>query len=301
VRDADQRVVAAALRALGDVKAPALADLLREHLSRDDFVVRATAAALAGELRPPGGDQWLREAWERGKADASYVARAAALAALARYGLDAARASLEEALGDPDWAVRLRAGQLLSGLDPRADVARMRPAPSRRTDAEYGAATLVTPPYSPQIYLDTKKGSIQIQLYVLDAPLTAANIVELARKGFFNGVPIHRVEPNFVVQAGDPRGDGEGGPGYSIRDEINVRPYLRGTVGMALDWADTGGSQVFITQSPQPQLDGRYTAFGAVVSGMDVVDQLERWDAIERVRVWDGVQPPTELSAKSTP
>ena len=73
--------------------------------------------------------------------------------------------------------------------------------------------------------------------------------------------------PNFVAQDGDPRGDGEGGPGYTIRDEINQRPYLRGTVGMALDWEDTGGSQFFITHAPQPHLDGRYTVFGRVVAG----------------------------------
>jgi cyclophilin family peptidyl-prolyl cis-trans isomerase len=97
--------------------------------------------------------------------------------------------------------------------------------------------------------------------------------------------------PNFVVQAGDDRGDDEGGPGYTIRDEINMRPYLRGTVGMARDWEDTGGSQFFITHSPQPHLDGRYTVFGHVVAGMDVVDQLAPGDRIRRVRIWDGVTP----------
>ena len=92
---------------------------------------------------------------------------------------------------------------------------------------------------------------------MLDAPLTVENFVALARKGFFNGLSVHRVVPDFVVQDGDPRGDGEGGPGYTIRDELNQRPYLRGTVGMALDWADTGGSQFFITHSPQPHLDAQ--------------------------------------------
>ena len=96
--------------------------------------------------------------------------------------------------------------------------------------------------------------------------------------------------PNFVVQDGDPRGDGEGGPGYTIRDELNERPYLRGTVGMALDWADTGGSQFFITHSPQPHLDARYTVFGHVMAGMDVVDRIQQWDVIRSVRVWDGVE-----------
>ena len=85
---------------------------------------------------------------------------------------------------------------------------------------------------------------------MLDAPLTSHNFVTLARKGFFNGLRIHRVVPDFVVQDGDPRGDAEGGPGYSIRDELNDLPYLRGTVGMALSGKDTGGSQYFLTISP---------------------------------------------------
>ena len=88
--------------------------------------------------------------------------------------------------------------------------------------------------------------------------------------------------PNFVVQDGDPRGDGSGGPGYTIRDELNDRPYLRGTVGMALSGPDTGGSQFFITHSPQPHLDAKYTVFGQVVNGMDVVDRIQQLDVIQR-------------------
>jgi cyclophilin family peptidyl-prolyl cis-trans isomerase len=114
------------------------------------------------------------------------------------------------------------------------------------------------------------------------------NFVNLARKGFYDGQGIHRVVPGFVIQGGDPRGDSEGGAGYTIRDELNERPFLRGTVGMALDWEDTGSSQFFITSSPQPQLEGRYTVFGRVISGMEVVDQIEPWDVIRRVRIWDG-------------
>jgi cyclophilin family peptidyl-prolyl cis-trans isomerase len=91
---------------------------------------------------------------------------------------------------------------------------------------------------------------------------------------------------DFVIQDGDPRGDGEGAPGYTIRDELNERPYLRGTVGMALDpWPDTGGSQYFIAHSPQPHLDARYTVFGRVIAGMDVVDKIQQWDVIRRSRV----------------
>ena len=147
---------------------------------------------------------------------------------------------------------------------------------------------LTTPPVSIHAYLETDRGLIQIELAVLDAPLTVANFVNLARKGYFNGLSVHRVVPDFVMQDGDPRGDGEGTPGYTIRDELNERPYLRGAVGMALDWQDTGGSQYFITHSPQPHLDAKYTVFGRVIAGMDVVDKIQQWDVIRRVRIWDG-------------
>jgi len=161
-------------------------------------------------------------------------------------------------------------------------------APTTLTPDVYQAPRLITPPVSTQLYIDTDRGTIQVELAMLDAPLTVENFVTLARKGYFNGIGIHRVVPNFVVQDGDPRGDGEGGPGYTIRDELNQRPYLRGTVGMALDWADTGGSQFFITHSPQPHLDARYTVFGHVVNGIEVVDRIQPWDVIRRVQIWDG-------------
>jgi cyclophilin family peptidyl-prolyl cis-trans isomerase len=165
-----------------------------------------------------------------------------------------------------------------------------RPAAASRAESAAFQA-VVAPRYSPHAYIETDKGTIEIELAVLDAPLTVDNFMTLARKGFFANIAFHRIVPDFVVQGGDPRGDGEGGPGYSIRDELNERPYLRGVVGMALDWKDTGGSQFFITLSPQPHLDARYTVFGHVVSGMEVVDRLVAWDVIRSVRIWDGVSP----------
>ena len=154
--------------------------------------------------------------------------------------------------------------------------------------AAYDAVDLVAPTVSPHAFIETAKGTVEIELSVIDAPQTARNFMTLARKGYFNGLQIHRVVPNFVVQDGDPRGDGSGGPGYTIRDELNDRPYVRGTVGMALSGPDTGGSQFFITHSPQPHLDAKYTVFGRVVSGMEIVDRLQQLDVIERVRIWDG-------------
>jgi cyclophilin family peptidyl-prolyl cis-trans isomerase/HEAT repeat protein len=288
LRDEDRRVIPSVLTALVRLKAPDAGSIALAQLKEPDYVVRATAARIIGDLKPAGGAEALREAWKLAGADAAYDARAAILSALAEYGADAAMPLLKEAVNDKDWAVRVHVAGLLAKLDPTGDYATaIRPAAGEPPSA-YDSADLIAPPYSPHIFLETAKGTIEFELTVLDAPQTAWSFMSLARKGFFNGLQIHRVVPNFVVQDGDPRGDGEGGPGYTIRDELNERPFLRGTVGMALSWKDTGGSQFFITHSPQPHLDARYTAFGRVVNGMDVVDRIQQGDTIQRVRVWDG-------------
>jgi cyclophilin family peptidyl-prolyl cis-trans isomerase/HEAT repeat protein len=131
--------------------------------------------------------------------------------------------------------------------------------------------------------IETVRGAFTVRFAGDAAPLTVMNFVTLARKGYFDGAPVHRVVPNFVVQDGDPTGTGNGGPGYEIRDELNTIPYGTGTIGMALAGPDTGGSQWFATQAPQPHLDGGYTVFGSVVSGMDVVLRIEQGDRIMRV------------------
>jgi len=289
LKDEDQRVIPAVLDALAKVGAPKAAEELRARLQAEDVVVRAAAARGLATVKAANATASLTEAFKTSQRDGLYSARTAALDALVAMDPAAARPVLTTALADRDWAVRLRAAEHRRRMDPAADVSAMRPAPPPPVPELAAVDTMVSPPYSPQAYIDTSKGTIQFELAVLDAPRTVANFMALVRKNYFRGVPLHRVVPDFVVQDGDPRGDGGGGPGYTIRDEINQRPYLRGTVGMALEWADTGGSQFFITHSPQPHLDGRYTVFGQVVSGMDVVDRLQQWDTIERIRVWDGV------------
>jgi len=290
--DSDQRVIPAVLAGLVRLHAPDAASVLLDHLKADDPAVRVAAANGVGELKPANGEAALTAAFQFSQRDATYIARAAALAALTKYGAAAATPSLRTALADKDWAVRVRAVQLLRTLDPNAGAdldMQIRPAPTTVAADVYQAPRLVSPPVSTQVYIDTDRGTIQVELAVLDAPLTVENFVTLARKGFFNGLSVHRVVPDFVIQDGDPRGDGEGGPGYTIRDDINERPYLRGTIGMALDpWPDTGGSQWFITHSPQPHLDAHYTVFGRVLSGMDVVDKIQQFDVIRAIRVWDG-------------
>jgi cyclophilin family peptidyl-prolyl cis-trans isomerase/HEAT repeat protein len=131
--------------------------------------------------------------------------------------------------------------------------------------------------------LKTSKGDITFELLVEDAPGSVANFVQLTEKGFFNGKNFHRVVPNFVAQGGDPRGDGWGSSEDGIRSEFANLHYLEGYVGMASAGKDTESCQWFITHSPTPHLDGRYTIFAKVVKGMDVVHQLNIGDTIEKV------------------
>jgi cyclophilin family peptidyl-prolyl cis-trans isomerase len=126
--------------------------------------------------------------------------------------------------------------------------------------------------------------------------MTAWNFAQLAKKKYFDNTSFMRVVPNFVIQGGDPRNDMNGGPGYAIRDEINLQKYTRGAVGMALSGPDTGGSQFFITHSPQPHLDGGYTIFGRVYDGMSgVVDQTERGDRVVTIAI-DEHPPVADIS-----
>ena len=153
------------------------------------------------------------------------------------------------------------------------------------TDADYRRA-LSRKNGSIKAVLTTEKGTFTIVFNPEEAPLTVDNWVKLARSGYFNGLEVHRVVPNFVMQDGDPRGDGNGGPGWSIRCEVNMLGYDRGAVGMALSGKDTGGSQWFVTHSPQPHLDGGYTVFGHVSEAdMKVVDNIARGDKILKVTI----------------
>lgn len=129
----------------------------------------------------------------------------------------------------------------------------------------------------------TIRGPIQLELFGADAPITVWNFLALAQSGYYRNTRFHRVVPNFVAQDGDPRDDGNGGPGYAIRDEMNRHRYERGAVGMALSGPDTGGSQYFVAHSPQPHLDGHYTVFGRVLHGYAALDRIVQGDLILRI------------------
>jgi len=131
-----------------------------------------------------------------------------------------------------------------------------------------------------------KGGTIQIEFYPQDAPNTVMNFITLAKKGFYDGLTFHRVEPGFVVQGGDPKGNGTGGPGYTVKAEFNKQKHLRGTVAMArAQDPDSAGSQFYICLNPASFLDGKYTVFGQVVRGMEVVDGIKVGDKMKSVRI----------------
>jgi peptidyl-prolyl cis-trans isomerase B (cyclophilin B) len=133
--------------------------------------------------------------------------------------------------------------------------------------------------------IETDKGNIELVLFDKEAPNTVKNFEKLANSGFYNGLKFHRVIPNFMIQTGDPKGNGTGGPGYTIKCEINSHKHGAGALSMAHAGKDTGGSQFFITHSPQPHLDGVHTVFGQVERGMAVVNKIKQGDKMNKVTV----------------
>ncbi len=128
----------------------------------------------------------------------------------------------------------------------------------------------------PKAVIQTDQGDIAIELYEDDAPNTVANFISLAEKGFYDGLKFHRIVPGFVIQGGDPEGTGRGGPGYTIKDEVNGRTHVEGAVAMAKTMRpDTAGSQFYICLARTPHLDKDYTVFGRVTSGMEAVRKIE--------------------------
>jgi cyclophilin family peptidyl-prolyl cis-trans isomerase/HEAT repeat protein len=274
------------LRAFAAFKPKDLAEVLRNHLKESDVVIRGTAADLLSELPPD-------ETNARALIDALPVALAdkqlndaalSILSALAKQKNAKANEAIKTALDSNDHLVRRRAVALLKTNGVGDFSARIGTVKTSNTAADYERA-IGRIGKQVRAVVTTTKGSFTIEFLPADAPLTVDNFIQLAKRKYFNGFTVHRVVPNFVIQDGDPRGDGNGGPGYQIRCEINEAPYERGAVGMALSGKDTGGSQWFVTHSPQPHLDGGYTVFGNVISGMDVVDNIVRGDVIRSVAI----------------
>src|SRR5688572_133230 len=273
------------LRALAAFKPPDLTKILIDYLQEPDVIVRATAADLLGDL-PPSEQitQALLTGWKRERKDALLNDDVLSmLDVLAKQKNPAANDAIKLiGLNSPDHLIRRRAATLLKANDVGDFFSQVGTVQTRNTQADYRRA-LSRVGRRVRAIVTTGKGSFTIELLPDEAPLTVDNFVQLARRNYFRGITIHRVVPNFVIQDGDPRGDGNGGPGYQIRCEINQVLYDRATLGMALSGKDTGGSQWFVTHAPQPHLDGGYTVFGRVIAGMDVVDRIVRGDVVKSV------------------
>jgi len=291
--DPDPRVREAAYAAIAPSPSLPLEDtvhaLLVKGLSDPDFYVRATVIGALID-RPAAADlPAVLASYNQAARDSANDARLAALqyigalwkkdsASLSASSL--ARLSQMPVPADP---LERAAGKGIPAWSKWSAV-----SPTARPITWYqGVVTgIVMPAYvgkTVNATINTARGQIRLELFGTDAPITVWNFLSLARSGYFRNTRFHRVVPNFVAQDGDPRDDGNGGPGYAIRDEMNRRRYERGAVGMALSGPDTGGSQYFITHSPQPHLDGHYTVFGRVLRGYDVLDKIVQGDLIMSV------------------
>ena len=303
------------IRAYAAFKPNDLLQVLHEHLNHKDVIVRATAAELLGDLEASKENiSALTDAFPKTENDKLNDAALAILGALEKQykklpkgdeSIPLVLKQFKNALDSPDYLVRRKAIAFLKSSELAGEI----PASFQRTrfpaaNPKIGAPNkfrTVRADYvravsrkngTVKAILTTEKGNFTIEFFPEDAPLTVDNFVRLAKANYFNGLAIHRVVPNFVMQDGDPRGDGNGGPGWQIRCEVNMLEYERGAVGMALSGKDTGGSQWFVTHAPQPHLDGGYTVFGRVnETDMKIVDNLVRGDKILSVKIVEGNLP----------
>ena len=303
------------VQAFAAFKSENTAKILRPMLEIErDIFIRAAIAAVLGE-QPPNDEtaanvESLSKAFDAARLnDRKYDdAELAMLDALFKLDKKAALPTLLIAADSKDYLVRKKAFEMLkdesfkdsetvkNALEKFAAAKKnqvsiasgsAKPGHLTNTNADYVRAVSRS---NARAIVQTEKGSFTIEFAPEAAPLTVDNFINLAKANYFNGLAIHRVVPNFVMQDGDPRGDGNGSPGYSIRCEINMLSYERGAVGMALSGKDTGGSQWFVTHSPQPHLDGGYTVFGRVnETDMKIVDNLVRGDKILSVKIIEAV------------
>lgn len=254
----------------------------------DPYVRTAALEHLAG-LPPAGQEPWLGQAAEaaaRFPDPATMDPLVAAIPLLAKAGA-AGEKQLRDLLLSRYYRVRLLAAGALYDLGQTGIFSKVQPLPPE--DLDTCRLSVILRQYPCSAELVTNKGVISLVFDRAAAPLTTQNFLDLAASGYFNGITFHRVVPEFVAQAGCPLGNGNGGPDhYAIPCEINPLRYTRGAVGMALSGRDTGGSQFFITLTPQPHLEGGYTVFARVSGGMSVADNLLEGDTIVNVKLyWD--------------
>ena len=269
LRHPSPQVRAAAAGIPAAAKAPELIPALRPLLQDPDPIVRASAVDALATL----GDQASAASILAGARTVPVDVITTYADALVKLKPPGTAELFRQWLGSPHAHVRHEAARVLSTLEGFPVRAPSLPAKAEAPPANSLAAGTLW-------RIETAHGPVVIAPDIDAAPATVAQLSRLAREGYFRGLTFHRVVPDFVVQGGDPRGDGEGGPGFSLPCEVSARTYLRGTVGMALSGKDTGGSQFFVALSPQPHLDGRYTIIGTMTSGMGALDGMVEGDPL---------------------
>ncbi|HTO72620.1 MAG TPA: peptidylprolyl isomerase [Gemmatimonadales bacterium] len=294
--DKDPRVVAAALGAWSDAVTgsdPALLAASRRLVTSQDPVIRSVATDVIGRVADAADVPALTRAWAAAAHDSipdaaiSVLGAMQAIAGAGESGHHAALAGFVETTPRPtDYLLRRWAAEHWPELADHWGPAG--PVEVRRSLQDYRELALkflavAGTDQMPHVFIETPKGKIELELLGPQAPLTVSNFLRLVDRHYFDNQRWHRVVPDFVAQAGDPRGDGWGGPGWAIRDEINPVRYGAFTVGMALSGPDTGGSQWFITLSPAPHLDGIYTVFGRVYAGQGILLRLAQGDLITSI------------------
>lgn len=287
--DESALVRVAALEALCTVDSNNAAKYIETSLDDADYIVASVAADLAGKFK--------RTEFIKTMADLYLDDPTAVEDDLKRSIIDAFSAFenhpdydsliiavLEEGANDEWFFIREKASKLLK---KKYDIDRTDIIGIARTSIDKYNYTERFEKYkhNPTAVITTARGEVVIELLYDSAPKTVNNFIALAESGFYDSLFFHRVVPTFVAQDGCPDGTGWGGPGYTIRCEYNLQTYTTGAVGMAHSGMDTGGSQYFITLAPQPHLDGGYSLFGYVTSGMDAVQDIVRGDVITSVRI----------------
>ena len=278
----------AVLGAMEGLKGEAVSEMVMTAIAEGDALVVSEAAVAAGKLELVEASGPLLLAYRRFMAAKEYEVVQSIFEALGKLKSKAATDVLEEHTFHANAGVSQAAGKALKAIQGH-EARRARALPQQMASrAGEPSLAFADPSVYRKATLRTTKGAVTIELYASDALNTVKNFVRLAQKGYYDNLSFHRVVPDFVAQGGDPAGTGMGGPGYAIRCEINTRPYRTGAVGMALAGKDTGGSQFFITHSPQPHLDAGYTVFGRVTEGQSVVDALTVGDRVLRIDLAKG-------------
>lgn len=285
----DDAAKGVALTALGEFEFVHVEYLLDDALASSDMVLGQSAASLLSNWPDTVSAGRLSTFWALHADDDDSDFKITALKTAGAFADSSADVAalfetwLRSATRDEDRLVRAEAITVLSklGIDESAKLGTFRP---RITEANFDE---IYEAYdsNPRAVIKTSEGDIEVELLYDKAPRTVYNFVTLAESGFYDGIIFHRVVANFVIQSGAPDVNGYGGPGYTVRSEYNDLTYSTGTMGMASSGKDTEGSQFFITHSPQPHLDDRYTIFGQVLSGQDIVDRIRQGHEIETIEI----------------